>query len=264
MMTPSTLDAYWMPFTPNRQFKGTPRLVESAQGLAYRTPEGREVLDGTSGLWSIKRFGGRTLVQHPDDAPFDAMPLSALKQVEIDHTLRASEMGAVLDRIARAPVPKRAAARGTSAAAVRERERLEIEVHIASDGNAFRRGFFKWGALTPMTCPECHGALVKIKEGGGVRFRCHTGHAFSGSALLAGITESVEDTLWSTMRALEEGVMQLQAMGEEFAHAGEPETAALFFQKAREAEARSHTIHEAVLANKRISGESLRQQAGDA
>ena len=53
MMDAPTLDAYWMPFTPNRQFKSTPRLVVSAEGLSYRTPEGREVLDGTSGLWCV-------------------------------------------------------------------------------------------------------------------------------------------------------------------------------------------------------------------
>jgi beta-alanine--pyruvate transaminase len=46
-------DAFWMPFTPNRQFKSSPRLVASAEGIAYRTPDGREVLDGTSGLWCV-------------------------------------------------------------------------------------------------------------------------------------------------------------------------------------------------------------------
>lgn len=47
------LDAFWMPFTPNRQFKALPRLVVSAEGVAYRTTDGREVLDGTSGLWCV-------------------------------------------------------------------------------------------------------------------------------------------------------------------------------------------------------------------
>jgi beta-alanine--pyruvate transaminase len=47
------LDSFWMPFTPNRQFKAAPRLVASALGVAYRTPDGREVLDGTSGLWCV-------------------------------------------------------------------------------------------------------------------------------------------------------------------------------------------------------------------
>jgi beta-alanine--pyruvate transaminase len=52
-MKPAALDAFWMPFTPNRQFKQHPNLVATAEGVAYRTPEGREVLDGTSGLWCV-------------------------------------------------------------------------------------------------------------------------------------------------------------------------------------------------------------------
>jgi beta-alanine--pyruvate transaminase len=52
-MNDHALDAFWMPFTPNREFKATPRLVASAQGIAYRTPDGREILDGTSGLWCV-------------------------------------------------------------------------------------------------------------------------------------------------------------------------------------------------------------------
>ncbi len=46
-------DAFWMPFTPNRQFKARPRLVASAQGIAYTTPDGQRILDGTSGLWCV-------------------------------------------------------------------------------------------------------------------------------------------------------------------------------------------------------------------
>ena len=47
------LDAYWMPFTANRRFKANPRLLASASGMVYRTPEGREILDGTAGLWCV-------------------------------------------------------------------------------------------------------------------------------------------------------------------------------------------------------------------
>jgi len=45
--------AFWMPFTANRQFKKTPRMLARAAGMHYYTPEGREVLDGTSGLWCV-------------------------------------------------------------------------------------------------------------------------------------------------------------------------------------------------------------------
>ena len=47
----TALDAFWMPFTANRQFKATPRLLTSASGMFYRSDDGRQVLDGTAGLW---------------------------------------------------------------------------------------------------------------------------------------------------------------------------------------------------------------------
>ena len=49
----SSLDSFWMPFTPNREFKSAPRLVHSASGVTYLTDDGRSILDGTSGLWCV-------------------------------------------------------------------------------------------------------------------------------------------------------------------------------------------------------------------
>ena len=45
--------AFWMPYTANRQFKKSPRLLARAEGMHYWTPEGRKILDGTSGLWCV-------------------------------------------------------------------------------------------------------------------------------------------------------------------------------------------------------------------
>ena len=53
------LAAFWMPFTANRPFKAAPRLLASASGMYYRTEDGREVLDGTSGLWCVNAGHGR-------------------------------------------------------------------------------------------------------------------------------------------------------------------------------------------------------------
>ena len=49
----NTLDAFWMPFTANRQFKQSPRMFVGAKDMHYTTSEGREVLDGTAGLWCV-------------------------------------------------------------------------------------------------------------------------------------------------------------------------------------------------------------------
>jgi beta-alanine--pyruvate transaminase len=49
----TSLDAYWMPFTANRQFKKAPRLLAKASGMHYWTDDGRQILDGVAGLWCV-------------------------------------------------------------------------------------------------------------------------------------------------------------------------------------------------------------------
>ena len=48
---PNDLEAFWMPFTANKGFKQKPRLLTRAKGMHYMTADGREILDGTAGLW---------------------------------------------------------------------------------------------------------------------------------------------------------------------------------------------------------------------
>jgi beta-alanine--pyruvate transaminase len=55
----SDLEALWMPFTPNRQFKAKPRLLARASGMHYWTPDGRQILDGVAGLWCVNAGHGR-------------------------------------------------------------------------------------------------------------------------------------------------------------------------------------------------------------
>ena len=56
---PNDLDSFWMPYTNNRAYKATPRLLARAEGMFYYTPDGREVLDGTAGLWCCNAGHGR-------------------------------------------------------------------------------------------------------------------------------------------------------------------------------------------------------------
>jgi beta-alanine--pyruvate transaminase len=51
--TGSSLDAFWIPFTCNRAFKAAPRLLASAEGMYYRSADGRRILDGVAGLWCV-------------------------------------------------------------------------------------------------------------------------------------------------------------------------------------------------------------------
>jgi beta-alanine--pyruvate transaminase len=59
---PNDLESFWMPFTDNRYFKANPRMLASASGMYYATPEGRRVLDGTAGLWCVNAGHGRETI----------------------------------------------------------------------------------------------------------------------------------------------------------------------------------------------------------
>ena len=79
-MTPPTakpaannLDAFFMPFTANRQFKANPRLLAKAKGVHYWTPEGRKIIDGTAGLWCVNAGHGREEIKAAISKQLDEM-----------------------------------------------------------------------------------------------------------------------------------------------------------------------------------------------
>src|SRR4030088_3616918 len=55
----SELEAFWLPFTANRQFKAKPRLLAKASGMHYWTADGRQILDAVAGLWCVNAGHGR-------------------------------------------------------------------------------------------------------------------------------------------------------------------------------------------------------------
>lgn len=62
MSTPNDLEAYWMPFTANRAFKSNPRMLVVAKDMHYTSADGRQILDGTSGLWCCNAGHGRAKI----------------------------------------------------------------------------------------------------------------------------------------------------------------------------------------------------------
>jgi beta-alanine--pyruvate transaminase len=58
-MNAQALDAFWMPFTANRQFKSNPRLLAKASGMYFWTADGRQILDAVAGLWCVNAGHGR-------------------------------------------------------------------------------------------------------------------------------------------------------------------------------------------------------------
>ena len=158
--------------------------------------------DGASGIYTIKRQGGMAIVQDPQDAIHSSLPENVLEFVEADYISKAADIGALLRVLAENGQQSK-----KSELSPDEIKRLESEVVIAKNENTFEMGIINMGELTPFTCPECHGTLVRLAEGNILRFRCHTGHAYTASALLEDVSESVEEMLWQCVRVMEEKAM---------------------------------------------------------
>jgi two-component system, chemotaxis family, protein-glutamate methylesterase/glutaminase len=195
--------------------------------------------DGTVGLWAVKQRGGVAIVQDPQEALHPSMPQSAMTYVPVDYCLPAADLAPrllhlvqeVIEEEGVTPVP----------------DELSIETRIAMEDNALESGLMGVGHLTPFTCPECHGTLLQLKAGRFLHFRCHVGHAFSARSLLADLSKSLDDNLWSTLRALEESVMLMQHIAEHLRAEKDPQTADLFTRRAQEAQKRADVVRQMVM-----------------
>ena len=168
--------------------------------------------DGAAGLWAIKNCGGVTIVQDPADALHHDMPVNAARTIDVDYILPVAQIAPQLVRLASETV-----------AVPQPNERpssIKTEIGFATmdrditDMNTI-------GTLSAFTCPTCHGALWEL-HGDVLRYRCHTGHAFTRDSLIEEQTVEVEDALYSAVRAVEEKATVLRRLGER--HSGRSES----------------------------------------
>ncbi len=182
--------------------------------------------DGTSGLWSVKRLGGISIIQKPDEAKYPTMPLSALEYVDIDHIESITGIANLLVDLVHkhAPTPE--------PLTDEELDQMKIEIETAAQKNAFEKGILTLGPLSPLTCPECKGVLIELKEGDRKRYRCHTGHSFQIPSLLAAMHESIESRLWEALQNLEEIILILEETADAFEEKGEEMVVGQYRQQA--------------------------------
>ena len=211
--------------------------------------------DGTAGLWTVKHYGGIAIVQDPQDAEVSSMPENAMRQVQVDYCTPVTEIAELLVRLSNEPV--------TEKPAVMKDEQTKKEIGIAAEEKAMDNGSLKFGELTPYTCPECHGVLSRLHNDNIMRYRCHTGHAYSTDALITAITEKIEDSLYNAIRGMDESVMLLNHMGDHYAEANQLKLAALYFKKAKEADDRSQLVRKAAIMHEQLSKDFLKQEADE-
>jgi two-component system chemotaxis response regulator CheB len=145
------------------------------------------------------------------------MPLSALREVEVDHTVSLAEMGPLLSFLAKEE----------------SLEPLGIE-----------RGEFEGKKMDPqltdLTCPECRGTIWEISRGNSKDYRCRVGHTYSAKSMLATHFATQEKTLYAAVVALEEGASLARRLADQF----DPEFAERLRAEANDRETQADTIRQ--------------------
>lgn len=209
--------------------------------------------DGTAGLRAVKQRGGTCVAQNPEEAHAPAMPLNAIKHVEVDHIVSLKEIAPLLLRLTSETIDEK----GVFPVS----EEMEMEVKIAREDNALEIGITGWGEPSLYACPECHGVLLQLKEGKSVRFRCHTGHAYSVDTLLAEFSDKTEETLWSAIRALEENIILMRHLATHFGEKEQNGYVEELLKKAQDAQRRADLVRQAVMRHEKLSEEKIERSA---
>jgi two-component system chemotaxis response regulator CheB len=142
--------------------------------------------DGTAGLRFVKDRGGLTIAQEPSDALYPSMPQSAVDHEVADLVVPVAEMPALVCDLLDAQIEP------------------EPPPDDPPDQEDTSDDDPRAGKLSPITCPECGGALWEHEEAGVLRFKCQVGHAYTRESLETAHGEALEMALWTALRSLEE------------------------------------------------------------
>jgi two-component system chemotaxis response regulator CheB len=192
--------------------------------------------DGTAGLLSITQHGGIAVVQDPQTAAYPSMPRSAIDHVPVDYVVPLETMAALLVDLT------------TGEAGPTELPPMDTDDAPSGEDEVIADRQTQPGTPSTMTCPECHGSLWEIREGGLVHFRCRVGHAYTAESLLAHQADQLEAALWTALRSLEEHAALSRRLAERSAARGHAHSASAFTEQAVDAEHHASTIRNVLAA----------------
>ena len=195
--------------------------------------------DGTVGIQAVKARGGMAIVQDPADAEVPDMPASAIDHAPVDMILPAREI---------APALLQLAARSVAAVEPAGPDWIDIENRLTGKDSDME-DLDQIGTPSSLTCPECSGALWEInpkETSGPVRYRCHTGHAFTARILAAMQGTEVEEAIWGAIRALHEQERLYTKMREKAVELGHVQSSADYLGKAQQARQHAQSLREVI------------------
>jgi two-component system chemotaxis response regulator CheB len=191
--------------------------------------------DGSAGLNAVRSRGGVAIIQDPKDAQFPDMPRNALDAAGADYCVARSELAAVLTKTATGKAAKQQLKVFT------ETTRKTSIAEAAMDPFQQEK---KDGKPSVFGCPECGGVLWELEDDKMLRFRCRVGHALTAESLLSAQSDTLEEALWSALRALEEKAELSRRLMEHSIDRNYVSAEKIFEQQAKKAEEQATVIRQ--------------------
>ncbi len=203
--------------------------------------------DGTTGMLAIKRSGGITIVQDPNEAEYPDMPLSVLNSMEVDYCVPLTAMGEIISGIIQTTPEEKPAP-----------DDVIIESQIAERVVVDYENVKRLGEKSIYACPDCGGGLWDITKAGDdkgrvVRYRCHIGHSYSEKDLVIKQGEIFESTLWTALRIMEERKTLLKKMEDDHAKRGFSTMAKDYKEKGNNIQVHVDKMKEVLFASQKLN-----------
>lgn len=195
--------------------------------------------DGTTGMSAIKRSGGHTIVQDPNEAEYPDMPLSVLKSMEVDYCVPVSEMGEIIKTIAAKNIEQEDAPPDDVAQDARIFDKMITAIKDQE----------QYGNYTPYTCPDCGGVLFEHTHDAIVKLKCHVGHSFTIRDLMIKLTDELEYSLWFAVRSLEQKKNLMMSLEEKHTKTGNKSFATDYRNRAEEIEKHINNLKKMLMEN---------------
>lgn len=205
--------------------------------------------DGVQGIEAIKAHGGITIAQSPEEAQFSDMPLNAISGGFVDYICSIAELAKLLIKLS-----------ANKKISISSKKKNSMETDLLLKGGKGLQT--KSSELThketisAFTCPDCNGTLWEVKYPSGANFRCRTGHQYNLESMEHQQDISLENILWSAVRALEESCDLSLKIANEMSAKQLNDAAKLYFNKSKLANMKANRLREIIQLENLVSSKA--------
>ncbi|MFL6577751.1 MAG: hypothetical protein ACJ8MR_14115 [Povalibacter sp.] len=160
-----------------------------------------------------------------------------MSSMQVDYIVPLAEMADLLSRLVQEPAGE----------TIPPSPQLKLEIEIAKKRVASPDLPDSMGTRSTLTCPQCHGVLWELSEGGLLRFRCHSGHTYTLESLAVDQAAALSRALANAVRALAEREGLMRRMAEDARSRSRLDLASEWEERAKEYEEQAQQIRDIML-----------------